>query len=84
MSHASLPKPDEKSHPDTVRASWMSALTVDPNLRPVVSEAPRWPGPTELMVLLHELFREGSLDHAQMQVLSTLPELSSPTIVPAE
>jgi hypothetical protein len=55
----------------------MTALAADPNFRPVESESPRWPGPKELMALVHELFREGSLDHAQMKVLSTLPELSA-------
>lgn len=86
MSYASLPKPDEKIRP----ASWMTTLTVDPNFKPVESESPRWPTAKELIDLVHELFREGSLDLAQMKVLSTLPELAQPsldaqaTILPAE
>lgn len=84
MSHASLPKPEEQPPSDTAGASWMSALTADPNQRPAVSEAPRWPSPKELVALVHELFREGSLDQSQMKVLSTLPELSPSAILPAE
>lgn len=86
MSYDSLPKPDAKPRP----ASWMSALTVNPKFKPVESESPRWPTAKELIDLVHELFREGSLDLAQMRVLATLPELAQPsldakaTILPAE